>query len=55
MFIGTWFSGRIVDSYQTGTGHNWQGIWFVPAYIAAGVLIYFILFFREKKKVAQAA
>ncbi|HWK06708.1 MAG TPA: nucleoside permease [Puia sp.] len=51
MFIGTWFSGYIVDGYSTGTeAHNWKGIWLVPAYIAAGVLIYFILFFREKKQ-----
>ena len=52
MFIGTWFSGFIVDSYKTATGHDWKGIWFVPAYIAVGVLIYFILFFRERKTVA---
>ncbi|NCI48101.1 nucleoside permease [Sediminibacterium soli] len=50
MFIGTWFSGFIVDQYQTGSVHNWQKIWFVPAYIALGVLVYFILFFREKKQ-----
>jgi nucleoside transporter len=52
MFIGTWFSGYIVDGYAVaGGGHNWTGIWLVPAYIAAAVLIYFILFFREKKQV----
>lgn len=51
MFIGTWFSGYIVDTYAAGpTTHNWKGIWLVPAYIAAAVLIYFILFFREKKQ-----
>jgi nucleoside transporter len=51
MFIGTWFSGYIVDQNKTGTDtHNWQSIWQVPAYIALGVLVYFILFFREKKK-----
>ena len=55
MFIGTWFSGRIVDTYQLGESHNWQKIWFVPAYIAAAVLVYFILFFREKKQIAAAA
>lgn len=50
MLIGTWFSGFIVDKYQTGEqAHNWQQIWFIPAFIAAGVLLYFILFFREKK------
>ena len=50
MFIGTWFSGYIVDKNQTGDTHNWQNIWYVPAYIALGVLIYFILFFKEKKE-----
>ena len=50
MFIGTWFSGYIVDKNQTGDTHNWQNIWYVPAYIALAVLIYFILFFKEKKE-----
>lgn len=53
MFIGTWFSGIIVDAHVVKGGaipHDWQGIWLVPAYIAAGVLLYFILFFREKKQ-----
>ena len=49
MFIGTWFSGFIVDQYVTSAGHNWTKIWYWPAGIALSVLIYFILFFREKK------
>ena len=59
MFIGTWFSGFIAGKYTlpdtnpfTGkSGHDWTSIWYVPAYIAVGVLIYFILFFREKKEI----
>lgn len=47
MFIGTGFSGWIVDKYTAGEGHQWTNIWMVPAYIALGVLIYFILFFKE--------
>jgi len=54
MLIGTWFSGYIVDTYKVGAGHNWLKIWFVPAYIAVGVLIYFLLLFREKKQIQQA-
>jgi nucleoside transporter len=54
MFIGTWFSGFIVEHYQSGETHQWQQIWLVPAFIAAAVLIYFILFFREKKELVVA-
>ncbi len=52
MFIGTWFSGFVVDNYKLREGHDWLKIWFVPAYIALGVLVYFILFFREKRTAA---
>jgi len=33
---------------------QWQSIWMVPAYIAVAVLIYFILFFKEKKEIQAA-
>jgi len=54
MFIGTLVSGSVVGSYKVGEGHDWKGIWFVPAYIALGVLIYFILFFKEKRQIKVA-
>ena len=54
MFIGTWYSGYTVDQHKTGDMHNWQAIWMVPAFIALGVLIYFIVFFREKKETIGA-
>src|SRR5450631_4593302 len=41
MFIGTWFSGFVVDNYKIYSPvarHDWRGIWLVPAYIAAAVL-----------------
>jgi nucleoside transporter len=55
MFIGTGFSGYTVDRFKlTADTHNWTSIWQVPAYIALGVLIYFILFFKEKKSVVNS-
>ena len=51
MFIGTWFSGFTVDKYKVGELHNWQSIWLVPAFIALGVLIFFSIFFKEKKTI----
>ena len=50
MFIGTRYSGEVVDKHLLSNGlHDWTKIWFVPAYVAIGVLIYFLIFFREKK------
>ena len=54
MSIGTLFSGFIADKYKLAEGHNWQSIWFVPAIIAAAVLVYFVIFFKEKREIKQA-
>ncbi len=53
MFIGTWFSGFTADHYVSNGEHLWKNIWLVPAYIAAGVLIYFILFFKERTELSK--
>jgi nucleoside transporter len=54
MFIGTWFSGFVAEHYKTAAGHNWQSIWMVPAGIAAFVLLYFLLFFKEKRVITAS-
>ena len=54
MFIGTLISGKVVDKYVIPGAHNWKSIWFVPAYIALAVLLYFILFFKEKRQIRVA-
>lgn len=54
MVIGTRFSGFTADYYSVDGAFQWQSIWMVPAYIAVAVLIYFILFFKEKKEIQAA-
>ena len=54
MFIGTWFSGFTADYYKIDGTYQWKQIWFVPAFIAVAVVIYFILFFKEKKDLKSA-
>jgi nucleoside transporter len=54
MLIGTKLSGYVADYYKVGDDHNWLQIWFVPTYIAIGVVVYFIFFFREKKEIVKA-
>jgi len=55
MFIGTWFSGFTSEYYTKEGVYQWQSIWMVPAYISVAVLIYFILFFKEKLQIEKAA
>ncbi|MDN3579268.1 nucleoside permease [Mucilaginibacter flavus] len=47
MLIGSYISGPIVDAHVVGTGHDWKTIWLIPAGIAAVVLIFFLLFFKD--------
>jgi nucleoside transporter len=55
MFIGTWVSGFIAEYYTTDGVYDWTSIWYVPAGIAVVVLIYFLIFFNEKKEIAEAS
>jgi nucleoside transporter len=55
MFIGTWVSGFVADYYTIDGNYDWTSIWYVPAGIAVVVLIYFLIFFNEKKEIAEAA
>ncbi|HLP73263.1 MAG TPA: nucleoside permease [Bacteroidales bacterium] len=53
MFIGTWFSGFVTNYYSENQVYQWKSIWFVPAAIAVIVLICFIFFFKEKRKIEE--
>lgn len=47
LFIGGIVSGRVVDAYRLAAGgHDWHGMWLVPAAIALVILILFGLLFR---------
>jgi nucleoside transporter len=60
MFIGSWLSGVVVDSYATTSatgvaGHAWEQIWLVPAAGAGVVLLLFALFFRSGDRTASSS
>lgn len=50
MFIGTWFAGRTVDLFTIDGILQWTRIWYVPAVLAALVLVLFVILFSEKRK-----
>jgi len=55
MLIGSWLSGKVVDSFSVAGAHAWDRIWFVPAAGAAAVLVLFALFFRTAAEATPAA
>ena len=51
MFLGFRFAGIVYERYQDGGGiTDWFGFWLVPAVFALGVLVLFVLLFRETIK-----
>ncbi|MDX2245363.1 MAG: nucleoside permease [Bacteroidia bacterium] len=46
LYIGTWLSSQVVSSFQTEGGHYWAGVWYIPAALAAMVLIGFWMAFK---------
>ena len=58
-FVGTMLAGRVMAAHKLATpagsiAHDWRGIWVTPALLALGVLVVFLVFFREPRR-ARAA
>jgi nucleoside transporter len=50
MLIGNQVIGRLKDRFTTEAGTDWHTFWLAPAGFAAGVLVLFVVLFREKKE-----
>ena len=49
MLIGFRFAGYITDQHINGNGHLWEQIWMYPAGFALGVLLLFLIIFKDEK------
>lgn len=51
MLIGFFIAGKVSDLYLAGDGsHDWESIWMIPSGIAAFVVIFFMVFFKDESK-----
>lgn len=54
-FVGTKLAGMVMDAHRLAQPigpitHDWRGIWVIPAMLAAGVLVFFAVTFRERSQ-----
>ena len=52
VFVGTWLAGRVQDHHKLASprgaiSHDWSGIRMTPTLLACGVMVVFLLFFRN--------
>ncbi|QEC68870.1 MFS transporter [Panacibacter ginsenosidivorans] len=52
MWMGTLLSGYVKDNYTANDIVQWKSVWMVPAGIAAAVLVFFIIFFKDNQRTA---
>ncbi|EPM72507.1 nucleoside:h+ symporter [Pseudomonas syringae pv. theae ICMP 3923] len=52
MLIGFWVAGHVSDYYVSPEGHHWQSIWLFPAFFSVGVVLVFVVAFREVRSEA---
>jgi nucleoside transporter len=50
MLVGFWVAGEISDQYiLADESHNWEVIWLIPAAFALGVMVLFMVIFKDEK------
>lgn len=55
MFVGSWLSGIVVQTYTRADGtHDWHGIWIIAGAFAAAVFVLFVLLFKDRKSIAAS-
>ncbi|MGO4702497.1 nucleoside permease [Dyella sp. 2RAB6] len=52
MFVGSWLSGVVVDTYAAQGTHDWRSIWLIAGGCAAAVLVLFVLAFKDRRSSA---
>jgi len=58
-FVGTFLAGKVQEMHKletpvNGLEHDWAAIWQTPAWGAAAVLVFFLIFFKDPGKAKSA-
>jgi len=54
LLVGNFLCARLIDYYKTAAGYNWDAIWGMTTIVSVGLMLGFLLFFRENGKVQRS-
>lgn len=54
LLVGIFLCARLIDYYKTAAGYNWDAIWAMTTIVSVGLMLGFLLFFRENGKVQRS-
>jgi nucleoside transporter len=55
LLAGNFVSAKLIDFYKTTAGYNWDAIWGITTLISVGLLLGFVLLFREDGNLRESA
>ncbi len=50
LLVGNFLCARLIHHYKTTAGYNWDTIWGITTLVSVGLMLGFILFFKEGEK-----
>lgn len=50
LLVGNFICGKIIHEFKSPDGSNWNAIWGITTIISLGLMLLFILFFKDKEK-----
>ncbi len=53
LLVGNFICAKLIDHYKTEAGYNWDAIWAITTLISVGLLLAFMILFKNEKKSLQ--
>ncbi len=53
LLVGNFLCARLIDHYKTEAGYKWDAIWGITTLVSVGLMLGFMLLFKEKKRTSK--
>jgi len=53
LLVGNFLCARLIHHYKTAAGYNWDAIWGITTLVSVGLMLGFVLLFKDEKAAAE--